>query len=133
MFNEYPPALICTSGPASAAAIRWMERCIAASGDSCMLYYSGDFDVKGLSMGQTLAGRFPGRFVPWRFDADTYVLAMKKRQGPSFDESDLIKLTKMNASWDERLCAAMIRCGCKIHHESVVEALVDDMWFGGRD
>lgn len=128
-----PPALICTSGPASAAAIRWIERCLASSGDDCKLLYSGDFDVKGLAMGQTLADRFPGRFVPWRFDSETYLSAAQARlPGPLFDDSELAKLAKLRVSWDEPLPAEMIGLGRKVHQEAFVEALASDFWaYGG--
>lgn len=124
-----PPALVCTSGPASAAAIRWIERCLASSGDDCKLMYSGDFDVKGLAMGQTLADRFPGRFVPWRFDSETYLSSAQARPlGPLFDDSELAKLAKLRVSWDEPLSGEMIRLGRKVHQEAFVEALVSDFW-----
>ncbi|MBN2983238.1 DUF2399 domain-containing protein [Cohnella algarum] len=88
-----PAALLCTSGPASAAAIRWIQRCLDISGGDCRIYYYGDFDVKGLVMGQTLYRLFPGRFVPWRFDAKTYREADEKcLLGLSFESAELDKL-----------------------------------------
>ena len=122
-----PPALICTSGPASAAAIRWIRRCLDVSGPSCMLYYSGDFDVKGLSMGQTLYELFPDRFRPWRFDHETYMAcAQIGPAGPLFDDAELDRLDKMITSWDERLCGSLRLAGRKVHQELIVDGLVRD-------
>lgn len=124
--NGPPPALICTSGPASAAAIRWMQRTLENSGDGSRLFYSGDFDVKGLSMGRTLAGLFPGRFAPWRFDGKTYQAAVRALPGPAFDSGELVKLTNMEVNWDPSLCTLMREEGRKVHQEAFVEELVRD-------
>jgi uncharacterized protein (TIGR02679 family) len=122
-----PAALLCTSGPASAAAIRWIQRCLESSGDDCRLYYSGDFDIKGLAMGQTLQRLFPDRFTPWRFDADTYLdVSGRGYPGPSFDETELAKLEKMKLPWDGQLCDAMRRIGRKAFQELLVERLTED-------
>jgi len=120
------PALVCTSGPASAAAIRWMQRTLESSGEGCKLFYSGDFDVKGLSMARTLAGLFPTRFVPWRFDSKTYLEATGSLPGPAFDDSELARLENMEAEWDPSLCAVMRETGRKLHQEAFVEVLVRD-------
>jgi hypothetical protein len=123
--SPFPPALICTSGPASAAAIRWIQRCLKVSGD-CRIYYSGDFDVKGLSMGLTMAGLFPQHFRPWRFGVETYQAAANRHPGPPFDASELARLESMNVGWDPELGMEMSRTGCKIHQEAFVELLVRD-------
>ncbi|TJY42464.1 DUF2399 domain-containing protein [Cohnella pontilimi] len=125
--DHAPPALICTSGPASSAAIRWIQRCLEASGPKCQLYYSGDFDVKGLLMGQSLYRMFPEQFAAWRFDVETYQAASLFRYpGPSFDENEMEKLNKMKVPWDERLCEIMRQTGRKAHQESFVEKLIED-------
>jgi len=121
-----PPALICTSGPASAAAIRWMQRALEYSGDGCKLYYSGDFDIKGLSMARTLAGLFPERFAPWRFDSESYLTAIRSLPGPAFDGGELSRLANMVVEWDRSLCAVMREVGRKVHQEALVEVLVRD-------
>lgn len=132
-FAAEPPALVCTSGPASAAAIRWIERCLVQSGDRCKITYSGDFDIKGLSMGQNLAARFPDRFVPWRFDSDAYLSSIRKQRGPLFEEGELLKLAEMEVPWDGQLCSTMIRVGCKVHHEILVETLMYDFYASVKD
>jgi uncharacterized protein (TIGR02679 family) len=121
------PALICTSGPASAAAIRWIRRCLDVSGPSCLLYYAGDFDVKGLSMGQSLYERFPDRFRPWRFDHETYLASARiEPAGPQLDKAELDRLDQMAAAWDDQLCAALRRIGRKVHQEMIADWLVQD-------
>ena len=125
-FRGDPPALICTSGPASAAAIRWIQRCLESSDDSCLLYYSGDFDVKGLSMGQTLAGLFSNRFHSWRFCGNTFREMVHINPGPSFDDVELAKLEKMKVVWDEQLCVTMRQAGKKVYQETFVEQMAKD-------
>jgi uncharacterized protein (TIGR02679 family) len=125
-FYEECPALLCTSGPASAAAIRWIRRCLAVSSEDCRIYYSGDFDLKGLSMGQTLAELFPDRFVPWRFSSTTYQSSLPYLQGLLIEEEELERLGKMNVSWDSSLCAFMSISAKKIHQESFVKQLRED-------
>ena len=125
-YSDAPPALICTSGPASAAAIRWMQKCMRVSGGTCRLYYSGDFDLKGLSMGVTLARLFPDRFVPWRFDGETYREAVQAGPGPVFDDIELKKLAVIEVGWDRSLCAHMCVMKRKVHQEVFVDLLVQD-------
>jgi len=50
-----------------------------------MLYYSGDFDLKGLQIAAYLMARYPGRCHPWRFDPKSYLFALQSRQedGPA--------------------------------------------------
>ncbi|MBD2862506.1 TIGR02679 domain-containing protein [Paenibacillus oceani] len=128
-----PPALICTSGPASAAAIRWIQLILQASGEECKIVYSGDFDLKGLAMGETMARLFPGRFVPWRFDSATYQAAANAIPGPRFDDSELMKLESTEIGWDSQLCGHMRRMGSKVHQEAFVDELVRDCMAGGFD
>lgn len=120
-----PPALLCTSGPASAAAIRWIQRCLEVSGDACQLFYSGDFDLRGLSMGQALANLFPERFRPWCFDRETYLAAVAQHPGPALRDAELARLKEMTVSWDPTLCAAMHETGRKVHQEAFVEKLAE--------
>jgi uncharacterized protein (TIGR02679 family) len=125
-FAGNPPALVCTSGPASAAAVRWLQRCLKASGEPCLIHYSGDFDVKGISMAQTLESLFPDRFNAWRFDSETYKAIVNSPPGAPLDEVELSKLEKLNVSWDDQLCAAMRQMGRKVHQEAFVDQMVKD-------
>ncbi|CAM3982684.1 TIGR02679 domain-containing protein [Cohnella lubricantis] len=121
-----PAALVCTSGPASAAAIRWMQRCLEVSPPACRVYYSGDFDIKGLAMAQTLQRLLPERFIPWRFDSNAYQEALTRYPGPAFNSDELKRLENMNVSWDSGLCDLMRRTGKKAHQESFIEGLLTD-------
>ncbi len=70
-----PPSLLCTSGWPSVAAILLLDLLLAQS-PANHLYYSGDFDLKGLQIAAYLLARYPGRCHPWRFDADAYTVAL---------------------------------------------------------
>lgn len=130
-FCKEPAALLCMNGPASAAAIRWIQRCLEASGPECRLFYSGDFDIQGLIMGQTLHRLFPEHFVPWRFGADTFRQVQGKPfPGPNFEKEELIRLEKMKVPWDDRLIGLMRKVGRKAHQESFAEELIGDFLSG---
>ncbi len=70
------PTLVCTSGWPSVAAQRLLDQLLEESPDNC-LFYSGDFDLKGLQIAAYLAARYPGRCHPWHFDATSYEVALK--------------------------------------------------------
>ncbi len=70
------PTCVCTSGWPSRAALVLLDRFIAASPDN-ILIYSGDFDLKGLQICAYLMARYPTRCYPWRFDPDSYTLALQ--------------------------------------------------------
>ncbi len=61
--------LICTSGQPAVAAIRLLDL-LAASGTE--LFYSGDFDGKGLSIAAQLMTRYPGRLRLWHLSEADY-------------------------------------------------------------
>ncbi|MEK0313819.1 TIGR02679 domain-containing protein [Cohnella sp. 56] len=124
--DGYTIALICTSGPASAAAIRWMQRCLEVSPPTCRLYYAGDFDIKGLIMAQTLQRLWPERFIPWRFDSVAYLEMSARCPGPAFDNAELERLGSMSVSWDSDLCGLMRQTGRKVHQEAWIDGLLQD-------
>ena len=70
------PSCVCTAGWPSRAALMLLDKLVAASPDNA-LYYSGDFDLKGLQIAAYLMARYPGRCHPWRFDPDSYTLALQ--------------------------------------------------------
>jgi len=70
------PTLICTSGWPSVAALTLLDRVLAHSPDN-RIFYSGDFDLKGLQIAAFLLARYPRHCLPWRFDADTYLFALQ--------------------------------------------------------
>lgn len=120
------PMLICTSGPASAAALRLIQRILERSGEGCKLYYSGDYDVKGLAMGLVLSKRFEAHFVAWRFDLSTYMWGVENGMGPAFDDSEKTKLQRVVIPWEPRLNTALIEHGHKLYQESFISLLALD-------
>ncbi len=70
------PTLICTSGWPSVAALMLLDLLLAQSVNN-MLYYSGDFDIKGLQIAAYLMARYPERCHLWRFDRDAYTVALQ--------------------------------------------------------
>jgi uncharacterized protein (TIGR02679 family) len=117
--------LICTSGPASAAALRLIQRILERS-DACKLHYSGDYDLKGLSMGLVLYKRFKAQFVAWRFDLCTYRWGLENGKGPAFYDSEKTKLQSVKIPWDPQLNSAMIEHGHKVFQECFVSLLAQD-------
>lgn len=69
--NQFHSPLICTSGQPSVAALRLLDL-LAAEGTK--LFYSGDFDGKGLSIASQLCGRYPELLKPWHMTPDDYDL-----------------------------------------------------------
>lgn len=61
--------LICTSGQPTVAVIRLLDMLAAAGTD---LFYSGDFDGKGLSIALRLLARYPDRLHLWHMTAADY-------------------------------------------------------------
>ncbi len=70
------PTLVCTSGWPSMAALKLLDLLLAQSPETT-LHYSGDFDLKGLQIAASLMARYPGRCQPWRFDPDSYTVALQ--------------------------------------------------------
>lgn len=70
------PTLVCTSGWPSMAALKLLDLLLAAS-PTHRIYYSGDFDLKGLQIAAYLIARYPDQCHPWRFDADSYAVALQ--------------------------------------------------------
>lgn len=66
---RFSSPLICTSGQPSVAALRLLDL-LAASGTT--LFYSGDFDGKGLSIATLLCKRYLGLLKPWHMAAEDY-------------------------------------------------------------
>lgn len=67
--DHFCAPLLCTSGQPSVAALRLLDL-LAASGTA--LFYSGDFDGKGLSIAAQLWRRCPERLTPWHMGPEDY-------------------------------------------------------------
>lgn len=120
------PLLLCTSGPASAAALQLLDRYAQEGKWSGKLIYSGDFDVKGLEMANVLAGRYASRYAPWRYDASTYRQFVGRHAGPAFLEEELRKLKNKTYPWCASMCEEIRLTGVKLYQEAILPVLVDD-------
>lgn len=122
------PMLLCTSGPASAAALRLIDRYMEQGLISGRLYYSGDFDVKGIGIGNVLASRYEARFTAWHFDRGSYSegCAHTSQAGVTFSPEEVVRLRRMQAAWDHSLCDTMGSTGRKLFQEQLIVALAGD-------
>lgn len=66
---DFHSPLICTSGQPTVAVIRLLDMLASAGTD---LFYSGDFDGKGLSIALQLLTRYPERLHLWHMTAADY-------------------------------------------------------------
>jgi len=126
--NRLFPLLICTSGPASAAALRIFERYAQNPRWKGKLYYSGDFDVKGIEIGNVLALRYPQFFTNWRFDAASYIQGISegRYRGIQFSNEEDARLNQMQAAWDASLMSVMREHGFKLYQEQILGLLRTD-------
>ncbi|MBV9256807.1 MAG: TIGR02679 family protein [Ktedonobacteraceae bacterium] len=76
------PTLVCTAGWPSVATLLLLDQLLAASPEN-RLYYSGDFDLKGLQIAVHLLAHYPERCLPWRFDPEAYALALQSDGVPA--------------------------------------------------
>jgi len=123
------PLLLCTSGPASAASLRLLDMLAGEGMLAGSIRYSGDFDVRGLEMGNVLAGRYGSRYAGWRFGSEDYlqgIEANKRLMSLTETERGRLASGKPAAVWDERLAAAMAKAGVKLFQEQLMDALATD-------
>ncbi|UJF33036.1 TIGR02679 domain-containing protein [Paenibacillus hexagrammi] len=126
------PLLMCTSGPASAAALRLLDRYIEEGRMRGSLYYSGDFDIKGVEIGNVLALRYAERFVPWFFDGDHYRKRVEigSQMFVPFSNEEKARLARTQAEWDESLCVTMGSRGYKLFQEQFIVPLAQTWMLG---
>lgn len=117
-----PFPIVCTSGQPSLAALRLLD---LMTNERSRIYYSGDFDVKGLTMAISLSQRYGRRFVPWRLDREIYQAAVQ-RNFPDFSETELQALARLQVPWDDRLTEAMLQTGKKVYQEQILDVLLKD-------
>jgi len=122
------PTMVCTSGWPSAAALRLLDQLLEASPDNC-LYYSGDFDLKGLQIATYLATRYPGRCHPWHFDEYSYEVALKA-DGIEVRASELSMLNVLPEIF-KSLITRMQEKQKWAFQEGIVELLVKDLQDSG--
>ncbi len=118
------PTLVCSSGWPSAATLRLLDQLLEESPDNC-LYYSGDFDLKGLQIATYLATRYVGRCHPWHFDGTSYQVALKT-DGIEVRASELRMLNTFPETF--KPLVTMIQEKQKwAFQEGIVELLVKDL------
>jgi uncharacterized protein (TIGR02679 family) len=129
------PLLLCTSGPASAAALRLLDRYMEEGRMQGSLYYSGDFDIKGIEIGNVLALRYADRFIPWFYDSDRYKDSIENG-GPAFvpfSNEEKARLERTQAVWDKSLCEIMGSKGNKLFQEQFIVLLAQSWMLGIGD
>lgn len=67
--SQFHSPLICTSGQPSVAALRLLD---LLAREGTQLFYSGDFDGKGLSIAAQLCVRYPNLLKPWHMEIADY-------------------------------------------------------------
>lgn len=115
------PPMICPSGQPSVAALKLLDE-LAAAG--AKIYYSGDFDGKGLEIGVGLWKRYKDAFVPWLFDTRTYNSAPA---GTELTGEQRKRIAALQAPWDRDLPEAILRRGYVVYQEALVEEMIRDL------
>ncbi|SFG15173.1 TIGR02679 family protein [Desulfotomaculum arcticum] len=115
------PSLVCTSGQPSVAALKLLDQLVQAG---CTIRYGGDFDPKGLEIGQRLAERYGASFQPWFFNHTTYLNAPR---GVRLAQEQIKKLTGQQASWDNKLIETMLQTGKAVYQEVLVEQMIQEL------
>jgi uncharacterized protein (TIGR02679 family) len=120
--KSVPFPLLCTNGQPSLAALRLMD---FAARNHTRIYYSGDFDVKGLEMASLLHKRFGDQFIPWCMDAQSYI-TVDHPNLLCFSEKEELWLSRMQLAWDEELLKILLVKGKKVFQEHIMKNLLDD-------
>lgn len=120
------PPLICSSGQPSVAALRLLDE-LSAKGSK--LYYSGDFDAKGLEMAIGLHKRYDNAFVPWLFDTSTYLSSVA---GTELSNEQKKRIGLISVPWDQHLSDAIIKRGYIVYQETLVDRILSEIRIGVR-
>jgi len=121
------PTLVCTAGWPSVAALLLLDQLLAASVEHT-LYYSGDFDLKGLQIAAHLLARYPGRCQPWRFDPEAYLHALQSEGMPA-RENELALLSALPEVFAP-LIAVMQEKSKWAYQEGIAHLLASDVIAG---
>lgn len=106
-------AFVSTGGRPSLLTLEVLARLRSAQ---ARLLYHGDFDWPGLAIANDLVRRVG--VEPWRMSADDY-LALPARLP--------LGGSRVEASWDGELSAAMDHRGLAVHEEAALPGLLDDL------
>lgn len=118
------PTVICTSGWPSVAALLLLDVLLAQSTDN-VLYYSGDFDIKGLQIAAYLIARYPGHCHLWRFDSDAYAVALQ-HGGVTAPANELALLHTLPSVFAD-LVSVMQERGMWAYQEGITALLANDI------
>lgn len=114
-----PPAVVCTAGHPSAAAMTVLR---ALAGCGWALRHHGDLDPDGVRITNRLVGEVGA--VPWRMGAPDYERALTAGLGRRSGRAPAA------AVWDEGLGPAMARSRQVVEEEAVLDLLVADVLAG---
>jgi uncharacterized protein (TIGR02679 family) len=101
------PTLVCTAGWPSMAALLLLDMLLNAA-PANHLYYSGDFDLKGLQIAAHLLARYEGRCSLWQLNPASYALALQA-EGVLAPESELAQLSSLPAAFAPLVAALQIQ------------------------
>ncbi|WP_294518613.1 TIGR02679 family protein [uncultured Pseudoflavonifractor sp.] len=114
---QFHSPLLCTSGQPSVAALRLLDL-LADSGTE--LFYSGDFDGKGLSITAQLWARYPRLFHPWHMMPEDYA---RCRSDVRLSDSSLSLLSCCKGTGLEATADAVAQQGCDGYQELLLPQL----------
>ncbi|KKM11089.1 hypothetical protein SY88_10160 [Clostridiales bacterium PH28_bin88] len=115
------PPVICVSGQPSLAAVELLD---GLARREVAMYYSGDFDLAGLTIGLNLHERYKDLFRPWFFDSAAYLSA---KPGSPIDEKDMRHISALEVPWDLHLPTTIVNNGYKVFQEVFVARMADKL------
>lgn len=116
---ENHPTLVCTNGNLNAADHRLLGLLRAAGAH---LFYSGDFDAKGLEIATVVLERYSPGASPWRMTPADYRRALRGDHATL----DSAALQRAGRFFPE-LVAAMGERRQAVHHEGLIDDLTRDL------
>ena len=121
--------MVCTSGWPSTAALKLLQMFVDQSPGN-RLYYSGDFDLKGLQIAASMIARYAGRCYPWHFDTESYTVALQAG-GVAANRVELAGLSALPKVFDS-LVMAMQEKKMWAYQEGIVRLLTEDVKRNGN-
>ena len=118
---QFHSPLICTSGQPSVATVRLLDL-LAANGT--LLFYSGDFDGKGLSITGQLCARYPHLLKLWHMAPEDYECC---RSDETLSDASLSLLRGCNVAALEPTAHAVKQGGCAGYQELLIPQLEADL------
>lgn len=118
---QFASPLICTSGQPSVAALRLLDL-LTANGTT--LFYSGDFDGKGLSIAAQLCARYPELLRLWHMAPEDYDLC---RSDKSLSDTSLSLLQGCAGTALEKTAHLINQYRCAGYQELLIPQLEADL------